>query len=75
MFRVEDLSQYFWSSFIGKYPLVTKSANSNMLPFILGNVTNLVVAADDNGNVHLWKDVESIKENIGLNLAGHASTI
>ena len=46
-----------------------------MLPFILGNVTNLVVAADDNGNVHLWKDVESIKENIGLNLAGHASTI
>jgi len=46
-----------------------------MLPFALGNVTNLVAAPDENGNVHLWKDVENIKENIGVNLAGHASPI
>ena len=75
MFRVEDLAQYFWSSFLGKYPLVTKSANSSMIPFALGNVSNIVAAADENGNVYVWKDVESIKENIGLNLIGHASAI
>jgi WD40 repeat protein len=75
MFRVEDLAQYFWSSFNGRYPLVTKSANSSMVPFALGHNSNIVAAADENGNLHVWKDVESIKENIGLNLVGHASAI
>ena len=75
MFRIEDLSQYFWSSFLGKYPLVTKTANTNMLPFALGNVSNIVAAADENGNLFIWKDVETIKENIGLNLTGQASAI
>ena len=46
-----------------------------MLPFALGNVSNIVAAADENGNLFIWKDVETIKENIGLNLTGHASAI
>ena len=75
MFRVEDLAQYFWSSFVGKYPLVTKSANSTMIPFALGNVSNIAAAADENGNVYVWKDVESIREHIGVNMTGHASAI
>jgi len=48
---------------------------TNLLPFALGHVTNHVVAADENGNLHIWKDVESIKENVGINLMGHASAI
>ena len=46
-----------------------------MLPFALGHISNIFTAADENGNVYMWKDVESVKENIGLNLVGHASAI
>ena len=38
-----------------------------MMPISLGNLSNLVVAGDEYGNVYLWKDVESIKENVGNN--------
>jgi hypothetical protein len=27
----------------------------------------MVASGDENGNLYLWKDVESIKENIGFN--------
>ena len=32
-------------------------------------------AGDENGNVFLWKDLESIKNNIGVNLTGHTSML
>jgi len=35
----------------------------------------MVVAGDENGNIYVWKDVESIKEHIGLNMTGHTSAI
>ncbi len=34
-----------------------------------------MVAGDENGNVFLWRDVEAIKENVGVNLCGHTSPI
>jgi WD40 repeat protein len=34
-----------------------------------------VVAGDENGNVYLWRDTESIKEHIGTNLTGHAAPL
>ena len=34
-----------------------------------------MLAGDDNGNIYLWRDTESIKEHIGVNLTGHASAI
>jgi uncharacterized protein (UPF0210 family) len=46
-----------------------------MIPFALGNVSNIAAAADENGNVYVWKDVESIREHIGVNMTGHASAI
>ena len=75
MFRVEDLAQCFWTSWLGRYPLVTKASNTNLLPIALGNISNLVTAGDENGNVYLWKDVESIKEHIGVNLNGHMAPV
>jgi hypothetical protein len=46
-----------------------------MIPFALGNVSNIAAAAEENGNVYVWKDVESIREHIGVNMTGHASAI
>jgi WD40 repeat protein len=34
-----------------KFSLITKSTTSIMLPIVLGNVSNLVVAGDENGNI------------------------
>lgn len=45
------------------------------MPISLGNLSNLVVAGDEYGNVYLWKDVESIKENVGNNFQCHTSNI
>ena len=41
----------------------------------LGHVSNVVIAGDENGNVYAWRDVESIKEHIGVNLSGHSSAL
>lgn len=71
MFRVEDLSQCYWSTWLGRYPLVTKSASSNLLPISLGNYSNLVAAGDDFGNVYFWKDPDSVKPHIGVNILAH----
>jgi hypothetical protein len=60
MYKPEDLSLCFWSSWQSKFPLVTKKANSQMMPIALGNQSNMVAAGDENGNVFFWKDVESI---------------
>ena len=35
----------------------------------------MVVAGDENGNIFLWKNVENIKENVGVNFTGHTSQI
>lgn len=75
MFRVEDLASCFWSGWQGRYPLVTKAANSNLLPIALGNVSNLVTAGDDYGNIYFWKDVDSVKPHIGVNVIGHMSPV
>ena len=75
MFRVEDLSQCFWTNWLGKYPLVTKAANSNLLPISLGNLSNVVAAGDDYGNVYFWKDVESVRPHIGVNALAHMSPV
>jgi hypothetical protein len=75
MFKVEDLSQCFWPNWLGRYPLVTKSQTSGLIPICLGNLTNIVVAGDENGKIYAWRDVESIKEHIGTNLTGHSSPL
>ena len=75
MFRVEDLAQCFWTRWNGKYPLVTKATNSNLLPISLGSVSNMVSAGDDYGNIYMWKDVDSVRDHIGVNVLGHASPI
>ena len=74
-YKPEDLSQVFWSSWISKFPLITKSLSSTMMPIVLGNLSNMVVAGDENGNVYVWKDVESIKENIGNNFSCHTTNV
>ncbi len=46
-----------------------------MIPISLGNLSNMVAAGDENGNIYLWKGTESIKENVGLNFTGHTSHV
>lgn len=75
MFRVEDLSQCFWSTWLGRYPLVTKAATSNLLPIALGNKSNIVGAGDDHGNVYFWRDVDAVKPHIGVNILAHMSPV
>ena len=75
MFKVAEIEACFWSSWVGRYALVTKSSNAALLPIALGNVSNIVTCGDEHGNIYLYKDVESIKDNIGVNLVGHASPV
>ena len=46
-----------------------------MMPISNGNNSNMVVAGDENGITSIWKDVESIKENIGCNFNYHTSAV
>ena len=46
-----------------------------MMPIALGNLSNMVAAGDENGNVYFWKEVESIKENISCNFQTHTSNV
>ena len=74
-YKPEDISQCFWSSWISKFPLITKSINTTMMPITLGNLSNVVVAGDEYGNINVWKDVESIKENVGSNFQCHTTNL
>jgi len=75
MYKPEDLSSCFWSHWNSKFPTITKTANSPMMPIVLGNVSNMVAAGDDHGNIYLWKDIESIKEHIGNNQQSHTTSV
>ena len=75
MYKPEDLSGCFWSHWTSKFPTITKSQNSPMMPMVLGNVSNMVAAGDENGNIFLWKDVDSIKEHIGNNIQCHTTSV
>jgi WD40 repeat protein len=46
-----------------------------MMPIALGNVSNMVVSGDENGIISIWKDIDSIKENIGCNFNYHTSSV
>lgn len=46
-----------------------------MIPIALGNLTNLVASGDENGNVYVWRSVEAVKDNIGVNLSGHTAHV
>jgi hypothetical protein len=46
-----------------------------MVPICLGNLSNMVTAGDENGNIYIWKNIDSIKEHVGVNLNGHTSHI
>lgn len=35
----------------------------------------MVACGDENGNIYIWKSVEAIKDNIGLNFSGHTAHI
>lgn len=76
MFKPEDLSHCFWSHWIGRYPHNTQTGSSGgLVPVALGNKSNIVVAGDENGNVYLWRDSESVRDHIGVNLTGHSSSL
>ena len=46
-----------------------------MLPIALGNLSNLVASGDESGNVYVWKSVDAVKDNIGINMTGHTAHI
>lgn len=75
LFKIEEVAQCFWSSFVGRYPLITKSPTTTMMPIALGNLSNLACAGDENGNVYLWRSVEAVRDNIGVNLTGHTAHV
>ena len=75
IYKFEEVKQTLWTSWIGRYPLITKSTNTGMISVCLGNNSNLVASGDENGTIYLWKSIEDIKENVGLNLSGHTSHI
>jgi WD40 repeat protein len=35
----------------------------------------MIVTGDEHGNIYMFKDVESVKENIGINMSGHTSPV
>jgi len=75
LYQIEDVANNFWSTWQGRYPLITKQATSSMVPITIGNRSNMVAAGDENGNLFLWKNADCVKENVGLNFTGHTSLI
>lgn len=75
LFKKEDLSNCYWTRWNSRYPTITKTANSPMMPIVLGNASNIVAAGDENGTVYLWKDIDSIKEHIGSNFQTHTTSV
>lgn len=75
MYKPDDLSSCFWSSWLSRFPIFTKSVNSPMMPITLANQSNMVAAGDDYGNVYVWKDTEGIKEHVGNNFQMHTSHV
>jgi WD40 repeat protein len=75
LFKKEDLQNCLWTRWNSKYPTITKTANSPMMPIVLGNESNIVAAGDENGTVYLWKDIDSIKEHIGSNYQTHTTSV
>ena len=73
--KAEDVSQQFWSSWVGRYPLITKSPTTGMIPITLGNLSNMVACGDESGNIYMWRSVEAIRDNVGLNFTGHTAHI
>lgn len=75
LFKVEEVATCFWSSWVGRYPLITKNPTTPMVPIALGNLSNLVASGDENGNIYVWRSVDAVKDNIGVNLTGHTAHI
>ena len=46
-----------------------------MNPIVLGNMSNIVATGDEFGNVYVYKDVESVKDNVGANFIMHSSNV
>jgi hypothetical protein len=46
-----------------------------MVPISLGNLSNLVASGDENGNIYVWRSVDAVKDNVGVNLTGHTAHI
>ena len=74
-YKPEELQDSFWPSFISKYPLLQKSAQSGLVPITLGNLSDMVAAGDENGIIYIWNDVEAIRENINSNYLTHCSNV
>jgi WD40 repeat protein len=70
---LQDITKCLWSTFVGKH--ITKATSAQYNPVLLGNRSNIVVAGDENGNVYLWRDLETVKEHVGVNLTGHTSAL
>jgi hypothetical protein len=60
---------------VGRYPLITKSPTTAMIPIALGNLSNVTASGDENGNIYVWRSVDAVKDNIGVNLTGHTAHI
>lgn len=46
-----------------------------MMPIALGNLSNMVTSGDENGNIYIWRSVDAVRDNIGVNLSGHTAHI
>jgi hypothetical protein len=46
-----------------------------MVPIALGNLSNMVASGDENGNIYVWRSVDAVKDNVGVNLTGHTAHI
>jgi hypothetical protein len=46
-----------------------------MVPIALGNLSNITTSGDENGNIYVWRSVDAVKDNIGVNLTGHTAHI
>jgi WD40 repeat protein len=46
-----------------------------MIPISLGNLSNITASGDENGNIYVWRSVDAVKDNIGVNLTGHTAHI
>jgi len=67
MTSLDDVVKLYWNHWESKFSLITKNPNSAMIPITVGHQSNIVSTGDEFGNVMIYTNPESLRNNIGSN--------
>ena len=73
--RIEDVIQVYWNEWNCRFSLITKNNKTEMILLLFEIKATMVVSGDEFGILNIWKNSESVKENVENSFNGHGSHI